>query len=252
MKLTLIGSGNLGKQLYLEFLKHPSIELIQWMDRSATATTTPENIELINSIDGLKEADCYLLAVSDNSIEQLAVQLPKEALIVHTSGSTGLNFVSETRRSGVFYPLQTFSKDRAIEFLNLPICIEASHEKDFFFLELLAKRLHASPLRINTQQRKTLHLAAVLVNNFTNHLFAQAEQICKKNNLPFELLKPLMFETVNKLDSLDPKEAQTGPAIREDQKTIEAHLEIIESPQLEKLYNLLTDTIINYNKNEKL
>ena len=123
MKLTLIGSGNLGKQLYLEFLKHPSIELIQWMDRSATATTTPENIELINSIDGLKEADCYLLAVSDNSIEQLAVQLPKEALIVHTSGSTGLNFVSETRRSGVFYPLQTFSKDRAVEFLNLPICI---------------------------------------------------------------------------------------------------------------------------------
>lgn len=252
MKLTLIGSGNLGKQLYLEFLKHPSIELIQWMDRSATATTTPENIELINSIDGLKEADCYLLAVSDNSIEQLAVQLPKEALIVHTSGSTGLNFVSETRRSGVFYPLQTFSKDRAVEFLNLPICIEASHEKDFFFLELLAKRLHASPLRINTQQRKTLHLAAVLVNNFTNHLLTQAAALCTSQKIPFELLQPLLLETVQKQEKLTPRQAQTGPALRKDQKTINRHLKLIENEDLEKIYKTLTASIQKFYENEKL
>ena len=184
MKLSLIGSGKLGQQLYRKFLKHPSIELVQWMDRSATASTTQEDVELITTLESLKEVDCYFLAVNDQSIEKLALGLPKNALIVHTSGATGLNFSNSVSRSGVFYPLQSFSKNRMIEFLNLPICIEASNEEDLKFLEQLVVQLHANPIKINTQQRKSLHLAAVLVNNFTNHLFAQAEQLCKKNR-PF-------------------------------------------------------------------
>lgn len=252
MKISLIGSGNLGKQLYLEFIRHPSIQLIQWMDRSAASSSTPEGVKLVASLNSLKKVDCYLLAVSDQSIEKVTSQLPEDALVVHTSGGTGLNHISNHRRRGVFYPLQSFSSERVIEFSNLPICIEASNNDDLKFLELLAIELQANPIKINFHQRKSLHLAAVLVNNFTNHLFTQAEQICKQNDLSFDLLKPLIHETVNKLDDLKPKEAQTGPAVRGDQKTIEAHFEIIENPELEKLYNLLTNTIKNYYKNEKL
>ena len=107
-------------------------------------------------------------------------------------------------------------------------------------------------MKINTQPRKSLRLAAVLVNNFTNYLFTKAESICKQNNISFDLLKPLIHETIDKLNDLKPREAQTGPAVRGDKKTIKAHLEIIKDEELEKLYKLLTNSITKYYNNEKL
>ena len=251
MELSLIGSGKLGRRLYREFAQHSSIKLIQWMDRSADLSSI-QGVNLVASLDSLEEVDCYMLAVTDESIENIASQLPKNSLVIHTSGGTGLNFISNYKRRGVFYPIQSFSIERMIGFSNLPICIEATNDQDLSFLEQLTLKLQANPIKINSQQRKSLHLAAVLVNNFTNYLFTQAEAICKQNDISFDLLKPLIHETINKLDDLKPKEAQTGPAIRGDKKTIKAHLEIIKDEELEKLYKLLTNSINNYYNNEKL
>ena len=246
MELSLIGSGKLGRQLHRVFAQDSSIKFIQWMNRSAALSSSTNGIELVASLDSLKQVDCYILAVNDESIEKIASQLPKKALVIHTSGGLGLNIITKHKRRGVFYPLQSFSMKRITNFSNLPICIEASSDNDLRFLEKLTIGLKANPIKINSQQRKSLHLAAVLVNNFTNHIFTQAEFICKQNDLSFDLLKPLIQETVNKLDDLKPKEAQTGPAIRGDKRTIEAHLEIIKDLELEKLYNLLTNSITNY------
>jgi len=251
MELSLIGSGKLGRQLYREFAQHSSVKLIQWMDRSADLPSI-QGINLAASLDSLEEVDCYILAVNDESIEKIASQLPENSLIIHTSGGTGLNYISNHKRRGVFYPLQSFSMERMIEFSNLPICIEASNDDDLMFLEQLTLKLKATPININSQKRKSLHLAAVLVNNFTNYLFTQAEGICKKNDISFDLLKPLIHETIDKLNDLKPKEAQTGPAVRGDKKTIKAHLEIIKDAELKKLYKLLTNSITNYYNNEEL
>jgi predicted short-subunit dehydrogenase-like oxidoreductase (DUF2520 family) len=182
----------------------------------------------------------------------LAAKLPTNSLVIHTSGATEISVFSDHNRRGIFYPIQSFSYERSVAFSELPIGIEASNSKDLKFLEKLALAIQAKPVHLDSAQRKALHLSAVLVNNFSNHLFTEAAQICEENKIPFELLKPLIKETVDKLDDLSPKRAQTGPAIREDHKTISAHLSMIENSELKKLYTLFTNSITNHYKNEKL
>ena len=244
LKVSVLGSGNLGTHMVNLLNDSSEVKLVQWYSRSKI---DDQEIEVTNDITMLKNAEIYILCVSDDSISDLSNQLIfNNKLVVHTSGSTTYESINRKNRRGVFYPLQSFSMKRITNFSNLPICIEASNDNDLRFLEKLTIGLKANPIKINSQQRKSLHLAAVLVNNFTNHIFTQAEFICKQNDLSFDLLKPLIQETVNKLDDLKPKEAQTGPAIRGDKRTIEAHLEIIKDLELEKLYNLLTNSITNY------
>ena len=252
MKLTLIGAGKLGTQLYNEFIKCPTIELVQWLDRSANKELTSEGIEIITSTNSLKKADLYLLAINDESIPTVSKLLSADAFVVHTSGGTSLTPLSAQKRRGVFYPVQTFSSDRVVDFLNLPIGIEASNPEDLKFLNQFASLLKARALPLDSTQRKTLHLAAVLVNNFTNHLFTHAAQICEANQLSFDILRPLLSETVDKLNSLSPEKAQTGPAIRRDHKTITEHLEIIDNSELKKLYQDFTLSIQKHYGNEKL
>lgn len=248
MRLSLIGSGKLGQQLYNVFSACPELELVQWMIRSGSVPFSTEGVSIAHTTEELVSVDCFLLAVTDASIKSLSTKLPKNSLVVHTSGATDLTIFPKHHRKGVFYPIQSFSEGRKTNFSALPIGIEASNANDLQLLEKLATAIQANPVRLDSSQRKVIHLSAVLVNNFTNHLFTAAAQLCKQHQLPFELLKPLIQETVAKLDTLHPSEAQTGPALREDQHTIDAHLSILEHQELRELYQHFTNLIINHYK----
>jgi predicted short-subunit dehydrogenase-like oxidoreductase (DUF2520 family) len=142
--------------------------------------------------------------------------------------------------------LQTFSKDKKVNFKEVSFCLEAENKEDYQLLEFLAKSIGKKIYKISSEQRRTLHVAAVFVNNFTNHLFKIGNDICNTNNVPFEILQPLIKETVIKLEELSPEKAQTGPAIRNDEKTIKNHLDLLGKNQ-QKIYKILTKSIQNGN-----
>jgi len=164
-------------------------------------------------------------------------------LVVHTSGAADLIELKSVSRKGVFYPLQTFSKNKEIDFSSIPICIEAENKNDLVLLETLALAISKKCHPINSVQRKSLHVSAVFVNNFVNHLYTIGSEICIENGLPFDLLIPIIQETSNKIQDLSPFDAQTGPAKRSDTKTIKDHLSILNKNQQE-IYILLTNSII--------
>ncbi|KDN54593.1 Rossmann-like and DUF2520 domain-containing protein [Flavobacterium seoulense] len=249
IKVSIIGSGNVAQQLITTF-QNPEksgneIELVQVFSRkkeSLSHLLRPEQI--IDNLDDLQEVDLYIIAVSDDAIESISTALPfKNRLVVHTSGSTNLSILNDNNRKGVFYPLQTFSKSKAVDFKQIPICLEAENAPDYQVLDKVAKTISDKVQAINSEQRKALHVAAVFVNNFTNHLYAIGNEICTENQIPFDILKPLMYETIEKLSTLSPTEAQTGPAIRNDQKTIAAHEAFLKNDNQLHLYKTLTQSI---------
>ena len=142
--------------------------------------------------------------------------------------------------------LQTFSKDKKIDFSAVPFCLEAENNEDYLILEKVARTIGVKIYSVNSEQRKALHIAAVFVNNFTNHLYTIGNDICEKHQVPFEILQPLIQETSEKIKTLSPKKAQTGPAIRNDKKTIKSHLELLSKEQQE-IYKLITQAIKNGN-----
>ena len=167
-------------------------------------------------------------------------------MVVHTSGSVAMNSLNNNGRKGVFYMLQTFSKNKIVDFSEVPFCLEAENEKDYILLELLANLIGKKVYAINSEQRKALHIAAVFVNNFSNHMYKIGSDICAENNVPFAILEPLIKETASKIETLSPAEAQTGPAIRKDQRTINEHLALLNKQQQE-IYTTVTKSIQNGN-----
>ncbi|GGA85393.1 hypothetical protein GCM10008015_27670 [Flavobacterium palustre] len=249
IKISIIGSGNVAQHLITTFqnLKKSGseIELAQVFSRkkeTLAALLHPEQI--ITEYSNLQEADLYIIAVSDDAVETVSNQLPfKNRLVVHTSGSMALNVLHDNNRKGVFYPLQTFSKGKTVDFTTIPICLETENPTDYQVLDKIAKSISEKVYAINSQQRKALHVAAVFVNNFTNHLYSIGNEICQENQIPFDILKPLIQETVTKLNTLSPQEAQTGPAIRNDQKTIAAHEAFLTDEKQLTIYKILTQSI---------
>ncbi|WP_322790497.1 Rossmann-like and DUF2520 domain-containing protein [Tenacibaculum tangerinum] len=148
---------------------------------------------------------------------------------------------------GVFYLLQSFSKDKEVNFNEIPFCLEAENKEDLQLLETLAKSIGKNIYHINSEQRKQLHVAAVFVNNFTNHMYKIGADICNEHRVPFEVLQPLIQETAQKIITLSPEAAQTGPAKRNDQKTIQEHLALLNTEQKE-IYKLITKSIQNHGK----
>ena len=246
MKITLIGGGKLGKHLYKVLISVGQVQLLKWVLRSREESLTPEGINIVNKIDQDEKCDIYLIAVSDNSIKEVVKLLPKDSFVVHTSGSISLKEIKRDR-AGVFYPIQTFSKGSDVNFTEIFVGLESKNSKDLIILKRLAKLIGSKYFDLNSSQREQLHLAAVLVNNFTNHLFVEANLICKKNNLPFDLLLPLIKETVQKAEKLSPNEAQTGPASRNDSETISKQIKLIPNNRLKKIYKALTSAIQDCN-----
>jgi len=153
-------------------------------------------------------------------------------------------FAPYTSRYGVFYPLQTFSKDRTVSFDHIPVFIEANNPEDEQLLKQIGNQLSDTVIPLNSEKRKYLHLAAVFACNFTNHLYAQASDILEKQEIPREMLFPLIQETVDKIKQMHPRDAQTGPAVRYDQNIMQNHLNLLkEDMQKEEIYKLLSQSI---------
>lgn len=244
VKVTILGGGNLANHLISVFLKTEGILLQQVFNRSLHKIKKFEGqTEITDNLDSIRKSDLYVICVSDSYIETLANKISNlDGLVVHTSGAMSLDILTRHNRKGVFYPLQTFTKDKNVTFENIPFCLEANKESDLEVLKNIASKISKKVYAIDSNQRKKLHIAAVFVNNFVNHLYQVGEDICISNNIPFEILHPLIIETANKLSDLSPREAQTGPAKRNDQKTIAAHKEDL-STDLKELYSLLTEAI---------
>lgn len=244
IRVVILGGGNVAYHLTNKFLKNSIVNVVQVYNRSLDKIIHLKSKVLITcSLNELKEADIYIIAVSDDAIANISSKIKfKDKLVVHTSGSTTMEDLESKSRKGVFYLLHTFSKEREVDFSNIPVCIEASHKKDMVLLEKLAKSISNNLYYIDSNQRKYLHIAAVFVNNFVNHLYHIGNGICEQNNIPFEILKPIIQETAAKIISLQPIDAQTGPAIRNDSDTIEKHTTMLTQNQQE-IYTLLTKSI---------
>ena len=245
IKVSIIGSGNLAQHLIQAFQSNPSIELVQVVARNPkTVAHLLDSNRIISDYTQLQEADLYIIAVSDDAIAEVSSALPFEnRLVAHTSGTVSIDSLDPKNHRAVFYPLQTFSKDKAVNFKTIPLCLETENEKDATTLKLIANAISDAVYDINSEQRKALHVAAVFVNNFVNHLYLIGNEICDANAIPFAILKPLIQETANKVATLSPKAAQTGPAKRNDISTIAAHQQFLTDENQAAIYNLLTQSI---------
>jgi predicted short-subunit dehydrogenase-like oxidoreductase (DUF2520 family) len=250
IKVIIIGSGNVAHHLTHAFSKSKKIDLAQVFSRQKESIVPLlDSHKITNNFADLLEADLYILAVSDDAIAAVSSQLPFEnRLVVHTSGSVSIDVLDNKNRRGVFYPVQTFSKNRAIDFSEIPICIESQNEDDFDLLEKVAYSISNKVFKISEVQRQALHVSAVFVNNFVNQLYQIGNEICLENNIPFEVLKPLILETANKGTRLSPKESQTGPASRNDHTTIERHLKFLSDEYQRNIYKTITQSIQNNGK----
>ncbi len=248
--VTIIGSGNVACHLIEAISQSQEVTLGQVFARNPKEIATKvAKDKRISTYAELKEASVYILAVADNAIETVSSQLPFEnCLVVHTSGSVAMNCLDPKNRRGVFYPLQTFTKGKEVAFKDLPIGLESEHASDYALLETVAASMGSAPFSITSQQRKALHVAAVFVCNFVNHLYQIGNEICNDNELPFELLQPLIQETAHKILTKSPAEAQTGPAKRGDTFTTNTHLNFLTDANQKEIYKLLTKSIIDHGK----
>ncbi len=243
--VVLLGTGNVATHIYTAMSALDEVTIIQVYGRNEEALLPFDKTgETTTSLSRLKKADLYIVAITDDAIADFSDSLLfNDRLVVHTSGSVSMDSLSTRNRRGVFYPLQTFSRELDIDFTGIPICIEAENREDLELLRSLGKALTGNVSEITSEQRGTLHLAAVFVNNFVNYLYRVGDDILTKQSLPFDLLKPLIFETARKIEQLSPEEAQTGPAKRHDQKTIGNHLHLLDGSPYKELYTALTEAI---------
>lgn len=245
ISVVLLGAGNVATHLYKAFSNSETITITQWYNRTrASISSYANDVDITDSLAELKEADIYIMAISDDHIASFSTDLPfTNRFVVHTSGSVAMHDLDKKNKIGVFYPLQTFSKDAEINFTEVPICIEVYEKENLQLLKDLAKAVGCKPHKITTEQRQTLHLAAVFVNNFTNQLYRIGHEICETKNIEFEILHPLIEETAKKIQHMSPFMAQTGPAKRNDKKTIKRQLKLIEKEEHEAIYKMLTTSI---------
>ena len=247
IKVILLGSGNVATHLFQAFSKATEVEVVQVFSRTISKDF-PESIQT-SDFTQILEADIYIICVTDNAISDVSNQLPFEnRLVVHTSGSTDFDVLDAKNKRGVFYPLQTFSKNKTVDFSEIPICLETENASDYLIVEKLAKSISNSVYKIDGKQRKAIHVSAVFACNFVNHLYEIGNEICVENNIPFEILQPLIEETAQKIKTLSPKDAQTGPAVRNDSKTIEKHIDFLTDENQKEIYKILTKSIQNVEK----
>lgn len=245
--INIIGSGNVAYHLMENIDTLPDFRLQQVAVRSKEKVLDLVSEDLIvTDIKNLNPADLTIIAVTDDAIKLVSDEIPyQNHLVVHTSGTTSMQMLNDKNRKGVFYPLQTFSKSRSVDFKNIPLCLETEQENDLKYLKVLAQQMSDKVYEISSEQRKSLHVSAVFVSNFVNHMYAIGDKICEENNIPFEILHPLIQETAVKITSLSPEEAQTGPAVRHDEKTITAHQNFLTNETFKNIYKLITESIQN-------
>ena len=252
IRVVLIGAGNVAIHLATAWEKTETVRIVQYFSKTnRNKSYFSENTPHTDDMDSLAEADVYLIAVKDEAIEEVASLLPAgNALVLHTSGSIPMEALRSSQRYGVLYPVQSFSKDRLLEWKQIPLALEASSAEAMALLRQLASTLSNHVYEIDSTRRKKLHLSAVFANNFSNHMFALAKELCDENGLDFELLKPLIVETGQKVMSIPPEEAQTGPARRHDLVVLNQQANELGKSK-KAIYELLSESIsTRYPKDE--
>ncbi len=251
LKVSIIGSGNVATQLGKALVKNgKTVTHVSSRNRDRAQILADELNAEVCSLDELPE-QFTIICVSDDATAEVISQIPEGVPLVYTSGSVGLDELPKRNKIGVLYPLQTMSKTSALELSSVPFLVES---KNPMFLEVIndfALELSPASYMVNSEQRRKIHMAAVWINNFTNHIVYQAQKITKDQDLDYQLLLPLLKETLNKLDHQSAFDAQTGPARRGDLQTIEKHLEAQSGTQKE-LYALLTKSIKETYNDEEL
>lgn len=253
MRISFIGAGRVAHHL-VHALKqrHQIIQIYSQGFVHAQKLATEVKAEAVHTFAELSaEIDVLIIAVSDSAIsdviQHVHAYLPN-TLIVHTSGSTDIEKLTKVHaRAGVFYPLQTFSLDREVEWYSTPLFIEATHLEDLNTLLQLANELSQRVYQYNSAQRLSLHLAAVFACNFSNYCYDMAKQIVDAKQVDFSLLYPLIIETAQKALQAEPRNMQTGPAMRGDQNIIAMHAQMLKQdqrPDLEAVYHLLSEQIL--------
>lgn len=250
-KIVIVGAGNVAFHLTRALLEN-TVNVVQIFNRTlekAQELASNYNIKYTNKISEIEEADLYIICTSDKAISEISYYIPFEnCLVVHTSGSTPVSALKGKYRKGVFYPLQTFSKDRIIKYNEIPFLVEAENIEDQNRLINLGKRISEEVQVVDYEKRLLIHMSAIWAGNFTNHLYYIAGEICKKQGIPFDILIPLIKETTNKIQNgMPPFNAQTGPAKRQDEDIINKHLTILEADTIStryQIYKLITESII--------
>lgn len=254
IRVSFIGSGNVAWHLAPELDNHGYFVSEVYSKNPANAQKLIGklyNASLKSDLDfSNSHSMVFIIAVTDDSIVEIAreIVLPDEAILVHTSGGQSLDVLdfAATENIGVFYPLQTFSKNKKIAFTNIPICIETRNDYTKDLLNTIGKKISNKVIYIDEEERKILHIAAVFACNFTNHMLTLSQVLTKSKDLDFDILKPLIVETIEKALDIGPDQAQTGPALRNDFQTIQNHLADLEDHNdLRSVYNLITQHIIN-------
>ena len=248
MEIVIIGTGNTATILGRK-LKAAGHVVVQVFGRDTTAASKLAyelNTESTNYWNVVyRNADLYILAVSDIAIKEILEELRlPDKTIVHTAASVSKNILKNAATHfGVFYPLQSLKKE-STHLPDIPIIIDASDASTLKELETLAHSISDKVIEADDEQRMKLHLSAVIVNNFVNHLYALAESYCNNEGVDFNLLLPLIKETAERLEYISPSQSQTGPALRNDRDTIEKHLELLKKyPHLKKIYETFTESI---------
>ena len=247
-KIAIVGSGNIAFHLSAIFTKRSiTVSCIASRNKiNANEIASRINAKVcdIEALD--KSVDLVIIAVSDDAIEEVINKIPKgDFIVAHTTGSVSMKvFKNKFDKYGVFYPLQSFLKSRKVDFSNIPILVEANTEKTNQKLAELGMRISDKVEIMDSEKRKMLHLSAVIINNFVNFLASKSYGFLEENNIDSSLLQPLMLETVNRLNNNSPHEMQTGPAKRNDEKTIKKHIDQLKSnPKLQSLYKQLSKQI---------
>ena len=251
MKIVCIGAGNLATQLF-QALKNAGFEIAQVFSRTeSSARELAEMLQVPFTIDTGKiitNASLYMICVSDDAIEHVAEQLPlTNQLVVHTAGSVSMRvFIGKLTNYGVFYPLQTFSKTRPVDFSHIPVFLEANTPTNLQLLCNVAGAISNRVYHATSEMRIQLHLAAVFGCNFVNHLYHLAAQITQQAGFNFEILSPLILETASKaIVSGNPQNTQTGPAVRNDQEVMQKHIELLATrPEWQEIYTMLSRNIV--------
>ena len=255
MKIVFIGAGNLATRLSLA-MQRVGMQIGQvysHTEASASQLATRLGCPWTNDLSALQEdGDLYVFSLKDTVLSDVISKVkPNNGMWVHTAGSMPMSvFEGYAQRFGVLYPLQTFSKGRNVNFDVIPIFLEANTDKNADYLKNIASALSENVRFMSSEKRRSLHLAAVFACNFTNHIYTLSYKLLENESIPADVLLPLIDETVSKIHSMPPAAAQTGPAIRYDENVINKHLAMLDDPDMQAIYRLLSQSIHKEAQNE--
>lgn len=257
MRIVVLGAGNMATALSTA-LASQGHNIVQVYSRTLDAARTlasrlGEHVTCTHDTrDIVTDAQLYIFSISDSALPDVIAQMPSnKGLWVHTAGSMPIEvFAPHTSRYGVIYPMQTVSKERAVDWESIPIFVEAATPADTQLLEEIAHSISQQVIRCNSQQRRALHLAAVFACNFSNHMYAIAERLLKEQGLEFDMMRHLIRETEHKAEMMSPLQGQTGPAIRHDDNVMEKHLKLLQGTPEEEIYRIISNNIQLYDKHK--